>query len=202
MIVFVIDEGQRYKVRNVSIIGNKKYSSAELLADLKLKNNEYFNQASMTADVRSLQDKYGGVGYVFADVKPDPRFLEEPGQLDLVYNITEGDRYRVGKINIRIKGEYSHTQENTVRNRLFFKPGDIVDIRQIRDSETALKRSGLFEANPAQGNAPKITFNAPGREGGNPEDDDRQQMAEKAERRPAARRQVPRPEPRRRLARS
>ena len=66
-IEFVIDEGQRYKVRNVTVIGNKKYTSQELLADLKLKNNEYFNQTSMTADVRSLQDKYGGVGYVFAD---------------------------------------------------------------------------------------------------------------------------------------
>ncbi len=187
-IVYVIDEGPRYRVRNVSVIGNKKYTSEDLLADLKLKNNEYFNQDSMAADVRSLQDKYGGVGYVFADVKPDPRFLEQPGQLDLVYNITEGARYRVGKINIRIKGEYAHTQENTVRNRLFFKPGDIVDVRQIRASEVALKRCGLFETNPAKGNAPKITFNAPDRDGGNPEDGDRQQMAERprGERRPGA----------------
>jgi outer membrane protein insertion porin family len=188
-IVFVIDEGVRYKVRNVSIVGNKKYTSEELTADLKLKNNQYFNQASMTFDVRSLQDKYGGDGYVFADIKPDPRFLEEPGQLDLVYKIAEGDRYRVGKINIHIKGEYSHTQENTVRNRLFFKPGDIVDTRLIRASEVALKRCGLFESNPAQGNAPKIAFNPPDREGGNPEDDDRQQIAEKpqAGRRPGTR---------------
>ena len=111
--------------------------------------------------MRSLGDKYGGVGYVFADIKPEPRFLEEPGQLDLVYSISEGDRYRVGKIFIRIKGEYSHTQENTVRNRLFFKPGDIVDIRQIRASEVALKRSGLFESNPAQGNAAENQLQRP-----------------------------------------
>ena len=52
-----------------------------------------------------------------------------------------------------------------MRNRLFFKPGDIVDIRQIRASEVALKRSGLFESNPAQGNAPKIAFNPPDRDG-------------------------------------
>ena len=158
----MIDEGPRYKVRNVSIIGNKKYTAEELTADLKLKNHEYFNQDKMTRDVRSLQDKYGSVGYVFADIKPDPRFLEEPGQLDLVYNIAEGDRYRVGRINIQIKGEYSHTQENTVRNRLFFKPGDIVDIRQIRASEVALKRCGLFESNPAD--APKIVWSPPGQE--------------------------------------
>ena len=131
-ITFVIDEGPRYKIRDVSVIGNTKYTSDELLADLKLKRDDYFNQAKMTADLSALQDKYGGIGYVFADVKADPRFLEEPAQLDLVYNIKEGDRYRVGKINVHIKGEYPHTQLTTVLNRLSFKPGDIVDIREIR----------------------------------------------------------------------
>ena len=176
---FVIDEGPRYKIRNVSVIGNRKYTNEELLGELKLKSDNYFNQASMTADVQAIQDKYGSVGYVFADIRPDPRFLEEPGRLDLVYSVTEGDRYRVGKINIQIKGVYSHTQENTVRNRLFFKPGDIVDIRQIRASEVALKRSGLFESNPAEGNPPKVVFSPPDHEGQTPEDDKEQQVAEK-----------------------
>jgi outer membrane protein insertion porin family len=176
---FVIDEGPRYKIRNVSIIGNKKYANDELMTELKLNSKDYFNQDRMTVDVRALQDKYGGVGYVFADVKPDLRFLEEPGQLDLVYNISEGDRYRVGRINIQIKGDYSHTQENTVRNRLYFKPGDIVDIREIRASEVALKRSGLFETNPAQGNAPRVVFSAPDSDGRTDENERRQQLAKR-----------------------
>ena len=163
-VTFVIDEGVRYKIRNVSVIGNSKYSSEDLLAKLKLENEEYFNQDRMMADVRTLQDEYGSVGYVFADIKPDPRFLEEPGQLDLVYNITEGDRYRVGKIDVKIKGEYPHTQLTTVLNRLSIKPGDIVDIRKIRDSERRLRASRLFESNPATGNAPKIVFSPPDQE--------------------------------------
>ncbi|MCD4727017.1 MAG: BamA/TamA family outer membrane protein, partial [Pirellulales bacterium] len=160
-ITFVIDEGPRYKIRDVSVIGNKQYSSDELTADLKLRDGEYFNQASMSADIGSLQDKYGCVGYVFAEVKADPRFLEEPGQLDLVYNINEGDRYRVGKINIRIKGDYPHTQLTTVRTRLSFNPGDVIDIREIRASERRLRACGLFESNPAMGQPPKIVFNPP-----------------------------------------
>ena len=163
-ITFVIDEGPRFKVRNVSVIGNTKYTSDALMAELKLKSGDYFNQAKMTADKNALVDKYGGIGYVFADIKPDPRFLEEPAQLDLVYNINEGDRYRVGKINVVIKGEYPHTQLTTVLNRLSLKPGDIVDIREIRASERRLKASQLFEANPANGNAPKIVFSPPGQD--------------------------------------
>ena len=158
-------------MRNVAVIGNKKYSTDELLGELKLKGNDYFNQAKMTADVSSLQDKYGGVGYVFADVKADPRFLEDPAQLDLVYNIKEGDRYRVGKINVHIKGDYPHTQITTILNRLSIHPGDVVDIREIRASERRIKASGLFESNPASGNAPKIVFSPPGQETKDEDDD-------------------------------
>ncbi len=185
-ITFVIDEGPRYKIRDVSVIGNKQYSADELTADLKLRDGEYFNQASMTADIGALQDKYGCVGYVFAEVKADPRFLEEPGQLDLVYNITEGDRYRVGKINIRIKGDYPHTQLTTVRTRLSFNPGDIIDIREIRASERRLRACGLFESNPAMGQAPKIVFNPP-------EQEREEQIADRPKSRPKFRGQSPDP---------
>ena len=171
-VTFVIDEGPRFKIRDVSVLGNAKYTSDELLADLKLKKGDYFNQAQMTADVIAMADKYGTIGYAFADIKPDPRFLEEEGQLDLIYKVKEGACYFVGKINVRIKGEYPHTQIATVLDRLSFKPGDIVNVREIRASEARLKRSQLFEANPAQGNAPKIAFSPPGSETLADDDDD------------------------------
>ncbi|MGW8258108.1 MAG: POTRA domain-containing protein, partial [Thermoguttaceae bacterium] len=100
VVTFIIDEGPRYKVRKVSTDGNTKFSSEQLQSDLKLKNGEYFNQGEMASDVRNMQDKYGCEGYVFADIRAEPRFLEQPGTLDLVYKISEGDRYRVGKIDV------------------------------------------------------------------------------------------------------
>jgi len=160
-LTFVIDEGPRYRVRNVSFTGNAKFSGDELSQDLKLKGGQYFNQSEMNSDVRQIQEKYGTVGYIFADIKADPRFLEEPGQLDLVYNVSEGDRYRVGRINVQIKGEYPHTRITTVLNRLSLKPGDIVDIRKLRASERRLRASGLFLVDPATGAAPKIVFSPP-----------------------------------------
>ena len=174
---FIIDEGPRYKIGNVSVAGNTKYTSEELMADLKLKGGDYFNQARMSADVISIQDKYGGVGYVFTDVKADPRFLDQPGTLDLVYKIKEGDRYRVGKIDVVIKGEFPHTKITTVINRLSLHPGDIVDIREIRASERRLRASQLFEANPANGSVPKIVYSPPDKE--NDEEDNSTEIARK-----------------------
>ncbi len=189
VVKFIIDEGPRYKIGNVSVAGNTKYTGAELMADLKLKNGDYFNQAKMNSDVISIQDKYGGVGYVFTDVKADPRFLDEPGTLDLVYKIKEGDRYRVGKIDVAIKGEYPHTKITTVMNRLSLHPGDIVDIREIRASERRLRASQLFEVNPANGSPPKIVYSPPDKE--NDEEDNPTQLARKPKSPPKYRSQSP-----------
>lgn len=158
---FVIDEGPRYKVRNISVIGNTKFESGLLLAELKLKDGEFFDQPKMDADLGSIRDIYGSVGYVFADVQAETRFLEEPGQVDLVYNVAEGKRYRVGRINVKIEGEHPHTRQQAVRNRISLRPGDIVDIRKLRDSERRLKASGLFLNDPTQNTAPKLVILPP-----------------------------------------
>ena len=159
---FVIDEGPRYVVRNVSFIGNTKFSSEELAAETRLKEGEFFNQADMRHDQITITDKYGSQGYVFAEIKPDPRFLlEEAGQLDLVYNVREGQPCRVGRITPKITGEYPHTQITTILNRLSLKPNDIVDTRKLRASERRLEASELFEVDPTRGIAPKIVFSPP-----------------------------------------
>jgi outer membrane protein insertion porin family len=160
-LTFVIDEGPRYVVRNVSVLGNQKFATESLSERLDLHSGEYFNLALMNRDVNTLRDAYGSQGHIFADIKADPRFLEEPGQLDLIYQIEEGDQYRVGKINVYIDGEYPHTRHKVVMNRISLRPGDIIDIREVRDSERRLKASQLFENNPAQGTAPRIVVRPP-----------------------------------------
>ena len=161
MLTFVINEGPRYSVRNISFIGNSRFKSEFLARELKLKSGEPFNQTKMDTDLGQIRDIYGGRGFVFADIRADPRFLEEPGQLDLVYNVTEGQRYRVGKINVRIRGDHPHTKHSTVLNRLSLRPGDILDIRKLRDDERRLKASSLFLADAAKGEGPRIVFSKP-----------------------------------------
>ncbi len=161
-LTFVIDEGPRYTVDEVSVIGNSKFTTEQLQKDLKLKNGEFFDQATMAGDLSFLQDKYGEVGYIFAAVEPDLRFEEEPGKLDLVYHIQEGSRYRIGRVDVEIAGENPRTRRHTVMNRISVRPGKIADIRELRDSERRLKNSGLFENKPGEGSEPQLVWGRPG----------------------------------------
>jgi outer membrane protein insertion porin family len=164
-LTYVIDEGPQYRVRKVSVIGNTRFASEDLLGMLKLQSGDEFNLGRMNRDRNALLELYGGQGYIFADIEADPRFLEEPGQLDLVFNIDEGDQYRVGRINVHIGGDMPHTRHNAVLNRISVRPGDIININEVRASERRLKASQLFENNPAQGVVPKIVIRPPDLEG-------------------------------------
>ncbi len=156
---YVINEGPRFKMRNIIVNGNQIFPTTMLTTDMKLKPAGFFDQGAMNKDVAGIRDQYGGRGFVFADIQPDLRYLDEPAQLDLIYNIKEGSRYRVGKINIDIKGDNPHTKYMAVLNRIQLRPGDILDTRKLRDSERRLSASGIFATDPSK--KPKIVITPP-----------------------------------------
>ena len=146
---YIINEGPRYKIRNVAFIGNSAYEDDQLLGLLELKPGEEdvepaFNIAKMNADVVSLRDLYGSQGFVFSKVEAEPRFLEEPGLLDLVYKIDEGKQYYVGNINLHFQGDFGVTKREVVLNRLSVRPGDLIDARELKNSERRLGSAQIF----------------------------------------------------------
>ena len=157
-LTFIINEGPRYEVRDVKFMGNGLFADDSLATGVKLKASASFEQSKMNGDVEWLKELYGSQGYVFADIRAEPIFLEEPGKLDLVYHIEEGKQWRVGRILVHIDGENPHTRIQTALNRISLRPGEIMDIREVRASERRLQASSLFMTDPARGVMPKITY--------------------------------------------
>jgi outer membrane protein insertion porin family len=158
---FIIDEGPRYKIRNVSVEGGTKFATDPLLKFLEVKSGEYFNQGESNKDVTTLIDLYGSQGHVFADIQPDLRFLEEPGVIDVAYRIKEGDVFKVSEINVHIQGEFPHTKQTVVLSRLSLRPGEVIDTREVRNSERRLKASQLFAGTQNDGEPPRIVVRPP-----------------------------------------
>jgi outer membrane protein insertion porin family len=157
-LTFVINEGPRYQVRSVKFMGNQLFAGSSLAMGVELQDEHAFEQAKMNSDLEWLKELYGSQGYVFADIRAEPVFLEEPGQLDLLYHIEEGKQWRVGRVLVHISGENPHTRIETALNRLSLRPGEIMDIREVRASERRLQASGLYMTDPAKGVMPKITY--------------------------------------------
>ncbi len=157
-LTYVIHEGMRYKVRNVRFMGNTKFEPTALAEAAKLRSGEYYEQSKMRVDQQWIQELYGSHGYVFADVQPEPVFLEEPGEVDLIYHIEEGEQFRIGNIIVNIDGDNPHTRIQTVLNRMSLRPGDIADIREINSSRRRVASSQLFHVDAAANVRPELTY--------------------------------------------
>lgn len=160
-LTFVISEGKRYKVRNIKFMGNTKFEPDALGKTAKLSPGQPFEQTKVQQDALWLKELYGSQGYVFANVRPEPVFQREPGEIDLVYHIEEGEQFRVGRIIVHIGGENPHTRVQTALNRMTLRPGDIMDLRELHASERRVMQSSLFHTDAATGVRPKITYRIP-----------------------------------------
>ncbi|WP_419184672.1 BamA/TamA family outer membrane protein [Botrimarina mediterranea] len=154
---FAISEGPRYSIRNVTINGVELFDTSSIRSGLKLTDGSPFERGVQQQDVQWLRDLYGSRGYIYADIRAEMLFLEEPGKIDLVYNVEEGEQWRVGRILVNIRGEDSHTRLPVAINRVGLRPGDILDTRKLRDAERRLGAAGVFNRNPQMGSVPTIT---------------------------------------------
>ena len=153
-LTFVISEGQRYKIKSVSIAGTKRYQPSELLPHMKLKAGEPFFQINKQNDEKFLRDLYGAQGHIFSDVTGE--LVYQPNsEVDVVYNVGEGDIYRISEVRVHIDGD--HTKERVVTQPLGkLRPGSIANGPEIDNGERRLKNLGIFNADPSHGTVPNI----------------------------------------------
>jgi len=142
---YKVIEGQRYKVRNIAHEGNAAIATQKLTAKQSLKRGDFFNARFLNEDVTSMRAQYDDKGHYYAQVSPVPRFLETPGQVDIVYKIDEDTVRLLRRINVHLNNEYSHTKETVVLDRSPISPGDPVSKKLLGRMEGRLASSGIFE---------------------------------------------------------
>ncbi len=146
-ITFIVEEGTRYTVRNVDLIGYDVVSRESLYRKPKLKPGDYFNYLHMQHDVGQMKDQYDELGRLYAEVAPTPIFLDEPGVIDLEYRINEDKPYLVGDIRVQFRGDNPHTREDVILNTVvrLAKPGQLANGKQLDLARRRVLSSQLWD---------------------------------------------------------
>ena len=153
---FVVNEGPRFQVNDIQIIGNQYITEQSLRQRMTLKPGDMFDGTLMRRDIGELVYGYGELGYIYADVEPKTVMRDESNVVDLVYEITEGDRWKVGEILVNIEGEPDLMKETTMLNLVDLREGDWIDRRTLELNRRRLERSQLLEVNPQIADPPDI----------------------------------------------
>lgn len=107
-IEFIIEEGQRIKIRSIAFDGNQTFSRRALKKVIKtsekgpfswLTSSGELNRAELSQDAARLVAHYQINGFIHA-VVAEPEVDFEEGWIYVTFKIEEGDRYRVGNVDV------------------------------------------------------------------------------------------------------
>lgn len=140
-LVFVIEEGPRYRIREIAFEGNTVFGDERLRAVMNLAPGRIARDEVLQEDIKRVRDLYGEIGYVTVAVNTRYDFLDEPGVVRLRYTLDEGSQSRFGRITIRGNRQ---TKDEVVRRELRFYPGELFNTVEARKAEQRLRETGLF----------------------------------------------------------
>ena len=121
-ITFAINEGHTYTVEKVTIAGNKQFDTERLRSELKLKQGQIYNKRKAGSDVDQLLKLYREEGFIDAKVEQSIKFISKD-KVDVEFEITEGERFRIGRINITGNEQTQDKAVRRVLNEYDFLPG-------------------------------------------------------------------------------
>lgn len=147
---FLVEEGVRYTVERVTFKGVSGVSEADLRKDLKLVEGMPYDNDILQRDIRQMVRVYSPLGFIYQPQSQDPSFLKidsspvfrrDAGKVELVYTISEGRPFRLGRI---IPKGNSKTQDKVILREMQMAPGQMYNSGAVQDAVERLRGTPYF----------------------------------------------------------
>jgi outer membrane protein insertion porin family len=143
VITIPIEEGQRWKLGEISIEGNEKFSDEMLLGQFDKPKGGWLRSTVIEKGVEAVGEVYRNTGFLFASV--DSELVERDDDVaDLVIKVDEGDQYRVGRIEFT--GNVK-TKDKVIRRELGVQEGRILSAGALKNSILRVRQLEFFKIN-------------------------------------------------------
>lgn len=138
-----ISEKDQYKIGEVSLSGNTVFKSTKLYEYIETTPGKIFNRSALRNDIDNILDLYMERGYARADIDPLIEINDKEKLVDVVFSITEGEIYRIGRIEIRGNEK---TRDKVIRREIRLDEGDIYNHKLLKRSRQRLANLNYFKS--------------------------------------------------------
>jgi len=142
IITISISEGDQFEVSSVAAANNKVFSDEAIKERITMVPGKPFSKETLRKDIFSISELYSENGYALITVIPDITPDETKKSVDVVLKIDEGDKYRVGRIEI---SGNTKTRDNVIRREVRLDEGDTFNSALLRRSYERLNNLNFFE---------------------------------------------------------
>lgn len=154
-ITMTVDEGDRYNFGTVNIVTENDRLNPDFLKRLlPISEGDLYESDKIETAVDALTFAAGSAGYAFVEIEPEYRANAETNTVDVTFNIREGQRVYVDRINV--VGN-TRTLDNVIRREMMLSEGDAFNRTLLERSRNNLRALGFFKdvtVEEARGSAP------------------------------------------------
>ncbi|WP_245217183.1 outer membrane protein assembly factor BamA [Neoroseomonas nitratireducens] len=154
-VTYTINEGPRYRVRNLSVTSSVRgLDPAGLEREVPLSVGDWYDGDAVERADNLLTDILATRGFPFAAVEPRVVRDRDSQSVDLTFEIADGPRAFVERIEITGN---TRTQDRVIRREFRVAEGDPLVAQQVRRSRERIRSLGFFsdvQINSAPGSAP------------------------------------------------
>ena len=137
-----VTEGEKYKIKNVTLAGDLKLEEADLRSLIFVEKGDIFSREKMIQGKDFVQRKLGDEGYAFAKVKVMPIIDDEKRKVELSYFVNPGKKVYVRRINFT--GNFK-TNDNVLRREMRLMEGGELSNTKLNRSKVRLQRLAYIE---------------------------------------------------------
>ncbi|MGH7119391.1 MAG: outer membrane protein assembly factor BamA [Acetobacteraceae bacterium] len=142
VLTYVLHEGARYRISSVKVVSHlPKVPGKSLQPLVALTAGDWFDGEAVERSVQAISDKLQNTGFAFAEVHPDVVKDAKKRTIALVFNVVEGPRVYIQRINI---SGNTRTQDQVIRRQFTLAEGDAFNAASIRKTEQRLKDLNYF----------------------------------------------------------
>lgn len=143
IVTFKIEEGQKYRVSSISFASTIPSFDANALRPLsRVSVGSVYNVEAVEKSVEDMTVDTSRRGYAFAQVKPRGDRNFENHTVSIVFDVTEGPRVYIERINIRGN---TRTRDYVLRREFDIGEGDAYNRALIDRAERRLKNLDYFK---------------------------------------------------------
>jgi outer membrane protein insertion porin family len=143
-LTYTVNEGERYRISKATVNSSlHDMPSATLQSELEMSAGEWFDGDAVERTVQALTDYVQGHGQPFVNVQPRIERDRDKHTIALVFNVTEGPRVYVERIEI---GGNTRTKDKVIRREFRLAEGDAFNAALLRRTQQRLKDLNFFDS--------------------------------------------------------
>ena len=143
-ITMVVQEGDRFYLRNFNFVGMKLFRTPDLIARqvFRMAPGDVFSTEKLQKGLDDLKKLYGNFGYIDFVPSPDPEVVPGKDQIDLTIDVDEGHQFFVRRIDFQGN---TTTRDKVIRRELLIDEGDLYSQQLWNTSILKLNQLGFFD---------------------------------------------------------